>query len=281
MRRLARALLGSGVLLMAAAAQSTYTTNGDGTVTDASTGLMWQQSDGGEKKWEDSAGYCKSLNLANQKDWRLPRANELFQILKHDALNPALDTTVFTRTAAQYWWASEERADNPAMAWAVNAGGGAGAHPKSETVSAGGDRLYHVRCVRTVTPPKPLPQPYRDNGDGTVTDLRNGLMWQKSEGSPAATWEEALHYAAALELGGHKDWRLPDIKELFALNDVSAVRPSIASAFFPGTPPALYWSSTTQFNRPANAWTVNFNFGIASYNPKTQSLHVRAVRGPR
>ncbi len=274
MRRLGLWLL----WIACAAAQSTYTKNGDGTVTDLATGLMWQQSDGGEMKWEDSGAYCRSLALADHRDWRLPRANELFQILKHDALNPALDTTVFARTQAQYWWASEERADNPSAAWAINAGGGAGAHPKGETVSAGGDRAYHARCVRTATARKAPAEPFVDNGDGTVTDLRSGLMWQKSEGAAAATWEEALQYAAGLELGGHKDWRVPGIKELFSLNDPAATRPSIDGKYFPETPAALYWSATTQFNRPANAWTVSFGFGIASYNPKTQALHVRAVR---
>ena len=37
--------------------------------------------------------------------------------------------------------------------WAVNAGGGIGPHPKMETLSAGGARRFHVRCVRGASAP--------------------------------------------------------------------------------------------------------------------------------
>jgi hypothetical protein len=40
-----------------------FTINGDGTVTDNITGLMWQQSDGGEKTFESAILYCDSLTL--------------------------------------------------------------------------------------------------------------------------------------------------------------------------------------------------------------------------
>jgi hypothetical protein len=57
---------------------------------------------------------------------------------------------------------------------------------------------------------------YKNNGDGTVTDLNTGLMWQKT---PTAdiTWDEAATRAAKFELGGYMDWRLPTIKELYSL----------------------------------------------------------------
>jgi hypothetical protein len=57
---------------------------------------------------------------------------------------------------------------------------------------------------------------YRDNGDGTVTDLVTGLTWQKDPG-PKKTFAEALAGAPACRVGGYDDWRLPGIKELYSL----------------------------------------------------------------
>ena len=58
---------------------------------------------------------------------------------------------------------------------------------------------------------------YRDNGDGTVTDLHTGLMWQKTPGVEQYTWAEAAAYAADLRLAGYDDWRVPTIKELYSI----------------------------------------------------------------
>ena len=58
---------------------------------------------------------------------------------------------------------------------------------------------------------------YQDNGDGTVTDLNTGLMWQKTPDFTRYTYDEALEYVENLEIGGYDDWRLPTIKELYSL----------------------------------------------------------------
>jgi hypothetical protein len=60
---------------------------------------------------------------------------------------------------------------------------------------------------------------YRDNGDGTVSDLVTGLMWQKS--FERSGFAEAPAKAAASRIGGHGDWRVPTIKELYSLMDFS------------------------------------------------------------
>ena len=255
-----------------------FTKNGDGTVTDQVTGLHWQQGDGGEMTWDSAVSYCRALPLAGKSDWRLPYSQELFSILNHGAIRPALDTKVFDRTEAEYWWAIEERADNNQMAWVANAGGGIGAHPKNETRSAGGDKAFHARCVRGGVSNSASPR-YLDNHDGTVTDKLTGLTWQTDEGSASATWTEALAYAKGLRLGGHADWRLPNIKELRSLHSDYRLRPTIDTAAFPGAPSALYWSSTTQIGRGGEtAWTLDFAAGVVSYNEKGERLHVRAVR---
>lgn len=60
---------------------------------------------------------------------------------------------------------------------------------------------------------------YRDNGDGTVSDLATGLRWQKAHNSKRLNQTDAASACAALQLGGYGDWRLPTIKELFSLAD--------------------------------------------------------------
>lgn len=257
----------------------TYKLNGDGTVSDQVTGLQWQQADAGEQEWATGLAYCKSLELGGRKDWRLPYVHELFSILNHEMNRPPLDVNVFTRSEAEYWWAAEQRIDNPSYAWAVNAGGGAGAHPMNETLSAGGKKIYGVRCVRGAELARPGDRQFTVGKDGTVTDNHTGLVWQQKEGLEAATWEEALLYVETLNLGGHDDWRLPNLKELQSISSAHAARPSIDVTAFPATPSALYWSSTTLAQRAVRAWTIDFRYGVISYNDKTDRLHVRAVRG--
>jgi hypothetical protein len=255
-----------------------FKNNGDGTVTDQVTGLMWQQADGGEMTWERAGAYCKGLALGGHNDWRIPFAHELFSITNHNDGKPAL-YPAFSRSDAEYWWSADPRADDPSRVWVVNAGGGIGPHPKNQTTSAGGNRPYHTRCVRSSVKLDGLFNSYTDNGNGTVTDNHTGLIWQKAEAPELMTWEEALKYAEALSLGGRDDWRLPNIKELQSLNDEHRTGPSINTAYFSAASPLGYWSSTTLANHSTRAWTIDFNFGIGSYKEKTEKLRVRAVRG--
>ena len=60
---------------------------------------------------------------------------------------------------------------------------------------------------------------YKDNGDGTVTDLVTGLIWSKAVDSDKVTLEEAEAMAKKMTLGGYNDWRVPNIKELNSLID--------------------------------------------------------------
>ena len=63
------------------------------------------------------------------------------------------------------------------------------------------------------------PPAYRDNGNGTVSDLVTGLMWSKAVDSDKMTLNEAEDAAKKLRLGGYTDWRIPSIKELYSLID--------------------------------------------------------------
>jgi hypothetical protein len=252
-----------------------YTDNGNGTVTDQVTGLVWQQTDGGEMTWSSAVTYCQNLELAGYADWQLPSGHELFGILDHDH-NPALNTAAFPVTSAEYWWTANEQVGDSTKAWVVNAGGGIGAHPKSETISAGGTKRFHARCVRNV--PASVTSHFTANGNGTVTDDNTGLVWQQDEVTPTVTWEAALTTCENLSLGNRTDWRLPNIKELQSISDDTRSNPSLDTAYFPGVQAARYWSSTTLFGHASSAWFVDFTSGLASYNDKAGQLPVRCVR---
>ena len=62
---------------------------------------------------------------------------------------------------------------------------------------------------------------YRNNGDGTISDLTTGLMWVQARGTKT-TWEAARSNATACMVGGHTDWRFPTIKEVYSLSNSPA-----------------------------------------------------------
>lgn len=255
-----------------------FTINGDGTVTDTITGLMWQKTDGGEMTIENAVIYCDTLTLGGHTNWRLPNAHEGFSILNHQQANPALNSAVFTTTTADYWWTGDFQVNDASKVWATNAGGGVGNHPKSETISAGGNKHFHIRAVRDINPPPTLPDHFTDNGNGTVTDNLTNLIWQKAPFADSITWEQALGYADTLNLAGATDWRLPNIKEMQSINDESIINPSVSTTYFPSIGVKKYWSSTTLPNQTAKAWYLDTHFGITTYANKTAKNNVLCVK---
>jgi hypothetical protein len=151
---------------------------------------------------------------------------------------------------------------------------------------------------------KGLVTAYVDNGDGTITDARTGLMWEKlsDDGSihdkdDFYTWENAFAVKVATLNGGggfagHTDWRVPNVNELVSLVNYGAVNPSVSPALNTGCVASCtvtscscteftfyYWSSSTYQNFPQAAWLVDFSAGYIYASGKANSWHVRAVRG--
>ena len=119
--------------------------------------------------------------------------------------------------------------------------------------------------------------PYSSNGT-TVLDNGTGLEWQQSDGDGGTprTWQEALAYCEGLTLGGHLDWRLPNIRELISVVDDSRYSPAIDPVFQCRS--SCYWSATTIAYGTAHAWPVCFDSGSNSWNNKTSTEYVRCVR---
>jgi hypothetical protein len=76
-----------------------FVDNGDGTVSDNATGLMWSQDDSGEGfLWEGALAYAENATVAGYDDWRLPNAKELQSIADYSGVFPAINTTYFNLT---------------------------------------------------------------------------------------------------------------------------------------------------------------------------------------
>jgi hypothetical protein len=149
---------------------------------------------------------------------------------------------------------------------------------------------------------KGLARAYVDNGDGTITDTKTGLMWEKlaDDGSihdkdNTYSWSGAFVRAATLNSGGgfagHTDWRVPNRAELESLVSLGAFSPAVSPAFNTGCAPSCtvltcsctvspyYWSSSTYQDYPAYAWGVGFLDGSVNAGYKPYDGSVRAVRG--
>lgn len=135
---------------------------------------------------------------------------------------------------------------------------------------------------------------YKDNGNGTVTDLNTGLIWQQIPSSNDYTWQESVDYCNSLELGGADDWRIPSLKELFSISDFSSGWPYLNTTYFnlasgQVTKDEQYWTSnyyvgTTVEGGTKSAFGINHVTGhIKAYSAEAHGpvggKYVRAVRG--
>ncbi|WP_460509951.1 Lcl C-terminal domain-containing protein [Hydrogenophaga soli] len=310
--RLIRLVLALGLAWGSPLAQAAYTVNGDGTVTDTDTGLVWEQCvqgvyssgslcDSGramEVTWEGALALVTARNQDNHlghNDWRLPNKNELESIVNLGNGSPAIDTTAFPNTPWSYTWTSTSYApDSLQHAWVVYFGGGApNAIPKSSA--------YPVRLVRGGRAMATF-DTLASGGNGgslagTVTDPATGLMWDRcvlglfsasgvcDTGSAAQfSWDAALAEVSARNFAkhqGYSDWRLPNKNELESIVTLGNGSPAIDTTVFPNTPTGSYtWTSTSY--APDNlrqAWAVYFGGGAPNAVPKTSTYPVRLVRG--
>ena len=119
-----------------------YTDNGDGTVTDNGTALVWQQAMP-TATYTQTAGlaYCAGLSLGGYTDWRLPSYVELLSIVDFSAYDPSINATVFPGTPASFFWSSTPYAGASGGAWYV-------AFFDGNAISNVVSQTYYVRCVR-------------------------------------------------------------------------------------------------------------------------------------
>lgn len=141
---------------------------------------------------------------------------------------------------------------------------------------------------------------YEDNGDGTVTDMVTGLMWQQGLSDNKYTYAECVIYADTCTLAGYNDWRLPTVKELYSLIvfsgktgiDENSAIPFIntdvfgfrfGSVFGERYIDSQYASSTlytsTTMGGNETMFGVNFVDGRIKGYPTTKEFEIKLVRG--
>ena len=135
------------------APDSRYTDNGDGTVTDQATGLMWKQcaeglsgagcGTGVEQNftWQQAMQQGNSQSFAGHSDWRLPNNKELASLVEGSCVDPVINLTRFPNASSSGFWSSSPDADGSGGAWIVYFGYGS-------VGNYGRDFNYAVRMVR-------------------------------------------------------------------------------------------------------------------------------------
>jgi uncharacterized membrane protein len=149
---------------------------------------------------------------------------------------------------------------------------------------------------------------YKDNGDGTVTDLVTGLTWVKERGQKVS-WATAMSGAGACRAGNFSDWRVPTIKELYSLIRFTGKSGATAAESVPYLDPVFGfaygntalgervidcqdWSATAYVSKTMNDATTIFGVNFAdgrikgypllkpgSVTGEPNLLYIRYVRG--
>lgn len=246
-----------------------YTNNGNGTVSDNVTGLMWAQSpdlngdgtiDAADKlTYGEASANAASFDLAGYDDWRLPTIKELYSLIMFTGIDPSgyngsdtagltpfIDTASFTfgygdpsvgERIIDAQFASSTRYTATTMGGAetmfgVNfADGRIKGYPIDAMPGQSAGKGFYVLYVRGNR--MYGVNSFADNGDGTITDTATGLMWAQDDSGAGMDWMQALAWVATMNAAnyrGYDDWRLPNAKELQSLVDYSRAPNTTGSA---------------------------------------------------
>ena len=246
--------------------QPSYTDNGDDTVTDNVTGLMWQKSidqDGdGDIDYADKMSASEavvnaaSCTTGGYSDWRLPNIKEQYSLMNFSGIDPSgyegssmddlvpfIDTDYFdfgygdtsagerlidAQYASTTIYVGTTMGDAETMFGVNFADGRIKGYPTGPMPGQWEDKQFYVMYVRGN--PEYGVNEYTENSDGTITDNATGLIWTQSDSGEGVLWEDALSYAEDAETAGYDDWRLPNVKELQSIIDYTQA-PSVT-----GTP---------------------------------------------
>lgn len=286
-----------------------YTNNGDGTITDNVTGLIWEQDMGEKITFDEAFSKAEQSTLGGFTDWRVPTLKEVYslilftgQVRGEQAITMFIDIDYFNQPIgdvsigereidAQTWSSTEyvgrTMADDETVFGVNFVDGRIKGYPKYKK-STGNATTMYFRMVRANTAYGI--NKFIDNEDGTVSDIATGLMWQQADDGNSRDWEESLAYAEGLELATYSDWRLPNTKELQSIVDYSRSpqttnSPAIDPVFYTteisdpsgnnGQYP-FFWTSTTHLdgvNPYAGAAYIAFGEGQGEMNGMLMDVH--------
>ncbi|TVR02246.1 MAG: DUF1566 domain-containing protein [Desulfovibrionales bacterium] len=264
----------------------------------------------------NTSNYLKKLNemsLCGYQDWRLPDKKQLLSILDFGVpRNNSWETThpyiiIDTHRFNQLIYTNSLYSRQHGSSWAIHYSTdssmtdiGSSIFRSSDLVQGQviasrsdiytGSTSKAEHCLQGSSPSNPDDY-YRDNDDGTITDIRTGLMWKKcSEGQVwngisctgiayAFTWNSALRHASVHSYANYSDWRMPNVKELVSLVEFCRVTPSINTKFFPNTPATFFWTSSPPHEHWNTPFAVTFDFGrFTTYRFSLSALNIRLVR---
>lgn len=245
-------------------------------IHDTNTGLYWEVKSENpndinycEDKYffEDAQNtYVDKLNSANYgyfSDWRIPNKDELRSILDYGIEELAVDVDVFENCQCGDYWTKNTYQMQPYFGWVIYFGFGGAIAKSKETerfviaCRGGKEKLFGEMDESR----------FIDNGDGTITDNATGLMWQKGE-NQRMDLNSAKQECKKMRLGGYDDWRVPNIKEINTILNLSYDNNWwYFKNVFPADglePPLLHYFSSSSFKNHY-AWVTNFCFGYDGY----------------
>jgi hypothetical protein len=243
-----------------------YTDNGDGTITDKISGLMWEKTTDkngdGTINYYDKKTYAEALTGASAcrtggyTDWRLPTIKEQYSLIMYYGAEsnpnattqgtsvPFINTNYFTFgygdiNSSSHGATSDERLIDAQYAtssiYVSTTMNGQStmfgvnfADGRIKGYPSTNQKKYFVLYVRGNTAYGK--NDFKDNGNGTITDNATGLMWMQNDNESPVLWENALSYAENFSYAGYSDWRLPDVKELQSLIDYTRSPATTSSA---------------------------------------------------
>ena len=271
-----------------------FTDNGDGTITDHLTGLMWEQTPSLSGTLTENFTQAADSSFAGYTDWRLPNINELRSLANFGQgtsflwLNSqgfiGIGATTFYRSSSANAFDTDysylmffDEGNSQGSGYQGNASATTtvlmvrtGTTGTISLRKTGQNAVIYPNDDGATQLGVAWPDPrFLDNGDGTITDMLTGLMWDSSTDvlGTSLNWEDALDYAKNSNVGGYTDWRLPNINELVSLIDYSQsdIAAWLISKGF-NVPLGEYMSSTTSPFINTNIVTVMITQFNSSFN---------------
>lgn len=289
------------------------------TVVDELTGLIWTKDASlgyFPLIWQEALDYIRDMNRRKAfgySDWRLPNRKELFSLVSHVNINPALPTdNPFVNIFSGYYWTSTTCTRLPNQAWYVHFGGARvfkGMKHGSYMVwpvrggTGGVLRLARTGQKRCFSEHGEVIQCSDTGQDGslqmgaawpelrfyahgtTVIDKLTDLMWTKNANLPSKglNWQSALDVISSMngeKAYGHRDWRLPNARELESLTDMGSHTPALPLDHPFEQVQECYWTGTTSVYDPRYAWVLYMGDGAVGVGYKEiHDFCVWPVRG--
>lgn len=247
-----------------------------GFVADRATGLRWSQNASPTTfpmSWIEACEYVAQLNRSGHhgiNDWRLPSRRELFSLISHQHINPALpEGHSFIDVFPGYYWTASECRRLADQAWYIHLGGG--------RIHRGLKNNSYM--VWPTSGPRPDASQMLSRfviEDNTAFDRLTKRMWLKTFDAMErpVKWKKALEAIESLNAqnaGGHADWRLPNIRELDSLVDLNRHTPAFAANHPCGSIAEGYWSATTSVYEKRYAWVLYSRDGAVGVGYKPLS----------